>query len=360
MAVSKALITAGAELETRADIELPLETIRGSTPLHLAAIIGLHEMMVLLIDSGASVASRLHTEETLLYISARYGRLEDVRVLLRAKADPLVYVGVDSPMNVAAHMGYLSVVHELVQQFGIDGCVCDGGTRALEAAAAQKHVHVVAFLCYTGVVDNHGRALCAAVQHRNEAGVKLLLRLQAAHFKNSTRAYVDIEHTHEEYAGPRTPLLLSFNIGRFYSPRMTRLLVDASVDTESVIRFETNEGVIITTTPTEVGAMALDKLHKTKFDRDALDGIRGVMRLLHQVDAVHAVSWLWPTCVDIGRATEDKSKKKSSAIVRMLPLLKRRATKPPRVLLSALSRFVCVMSAGLVHELCFFVLRAMH
>ncbi|CAN0290065.1 unnamed protein product, partial [Scytosiphon promiscuus] len=55
-------------------------------------------------------------------------------------------------------------------------------------------------------------------------------------------------------------------------------------------------------------------------------GLKGVIRL--QVDAVHAISWCWPSAFE-----------KSTPIVRMLPGLKRRATKP-RMLLAALSRCV--------------------
>ncbi|CAM9555550.1 unnamed protein product [Ectocarpus fasciculatus] len=56
----------------------------------------------------------------------------------------------------------------------------------------------------------------------------------------------------------------------------------------------------------------------------------GMVMLIHagaNVDAVHATSWCWPSALE-----------KSTPIVRMLPGLKRRATKP-RVLLAALSRY---------------------
>ncbi|CAM9257721.1 unnamed protein product, partial [Ectocarpus sp. 13 AM-2016] len=56
----------------------------------------------------------------------------------------------------------------------------------------------------------------------------------------------------------------------------------------------------------------------------------GMVMLIHagaNVDAVHAMSWCWPSALE-----------KSTPIVRMLSGLKRRATKP-RVLLAALSRY---------------------
>ncbi|CAM9419875.1 unnamed protein product [Ectocarpus sp. 8 AP-2014] len=55
-----------------------------------------------------------------------------------------------------------------------------------------------------------------------------------------------------------------------------------------------------------------------------------MVMLIHEganVDAVHATSWCWPSALE-----------KSTPIVRMLPGLKCRATKP-RVLLAALSRY---------------------
>lgn len=71
-------------------------------------------------------------------------------------------------------------------------------------------------------------------------------------------------------------------------------------------------------------------LWETEWDasEDVEFGLKGVIRLLKQVDAVHAISWCWPSALE-----------KSTPIVRMLPVLKRRATKP-RVLLAALSRCV--------------------
>ncbi|CAM9321365.1 unnamed protein product [Ectocarpus sp. 8 AP-2014] len=54
---------------------------------------------------------------------------------------------------------------------------------------------------------------------------------------------------------------------------------------------------------------------------------KGMMMLIH-ADVVHATSWCWPSALE-----------KSTPIVRMLPGLKRRATKPG-VLLAALSRYI--------------------
>ena len=80
-----------------------------------------------------------------------------------------------------------------------------------------------------------------------------------------------------------------------------------------------------------------------KVHREFVGGLKGVIRLLQQVEAVHAVSWLWH--IETGRPAEGKPQKKSASIVRMLSLLKKRVAKP-RVLLAALSRCVVLNYSG--------------
>ncbi|CAM9419949.1 unnamed protein product, partial [Ectocarpus sp. 8 AP-2014] len=139
------------------------------TPLHVAAAKGFHKGMVMLIHEGANVDSEQESGATPLYISARQGRLEYVKVLVGAKANPLL------PAYDGERLSRLEVVRELVQRFGIDGCSRDGGTQALVEAACHNQVDVVTFLLDNGVVDAEGIALCAAVEGRREECIKLLL-----------------------------------------------------------------------------------------------------------------------------------------------------------------------------------------
>ncbi|CAN0105571.1 unnamed protein product, partial [Pylaiella littoralis] len=318
LAVSKALIKAGADVEA-----LGVD----GTPLHVAAAEGFHEGMVVLIHAGANVDSEQESGATTLYISARQGRLDDVRVLVGAKANPLLpaYDGESLPLDAAAENGNLEVVRELVQRFGIDGCSLDGGTQALVEAASQNQVDIVTFLFDNGAVDAEGIALCAAVEGRREECIKLLAN-------TSTRAYANMAHdsTLPMYSNQLfqdTPLVSAFELGGFYSPRITRLLLDAGADVASRVRYERIEGDVMHDTPLAIAASILP-LWGTEWDasEDVEFGLKGVIRLLKQVDAVHAISWCWPSALE-----------KSTPIVRMLPGLKRRATKP-RVLLAALSR----------------------
>lgn len=114
LAVSKAPIKAGADLGAKADFFLARpKTIQGHTPLHLAAGEGFCEGMVALIDVGANVNSRLNNGATPLHLSASCGKLEAVNILLWAKANPLLPVGISLPFDVAAQEGHLGVMHEL-------------------------------------------------------------------------------------------------------------------------------------------------------------------------------------------------------------------------------------------------------
>ena len=128
-----------------------------------------------------------------------------------------------------------------------------------------------------------------------------------------------------------TPLVSAFELGGFYSPRITRLLLDAGADVATRVRYEGIEGDRVMHDTLLAIAESILPLWETygESSEDVEFGLKGVIRLLKQVDAVHAISWCWPNALE-----------KSTPIVRMLPGLERRATKP-RVVLAALSR--CVM-----------------
>lgn len=339
LAVSKDLIEAGADLEARpGGID---------TPLHLAAATGFCQGMVLLIDAGAKVDSGLDDGSTPLYEAARNGRLGAVRVLLRANAGPSLSEYGSLPLHTAVYNGHLTVVRELVYWYGIDRCTSDGGVLALVEAASRKHVHIVTFLCNAGVVDTKAIALCAAVDACSETCVKLLMRRQGGNANTSTRAYVSMDHgtlpeSYDEFVFQDTPLVSTFDLGSFHAPKFARLLLEAGADATSGIRFpcdsdegEEDEGFI--GTPMELATSYYRRFSSMEVHHEMVLGLKGVMRLLRQEEAVHAVSWTWP--IDTGRSGDRASRKKSTSIVCMLPLLKRRAAKP-RVLSAAISRCV--------------------
>lgn len=253
------------------------------------------------------------------------------------------------PLDVAARNGHLEVVRELVDRVGINGCTSAGGESALIEAASLQHANVVAFLCDVDVVDTDGSALGSAVEGKSEECVKLLLRHRGGHGNISAYTYMNIP---QRLGLLGSPLACTFCLGGFYSPRIARLLIEAGADTTSDVLVEDNDGDndggIVKATPTHLAEMVLRRGLGTddttgEDGAEILDGLRLVIRLLHQVSAVHANSWLWPRdfpIVGIGGAAQEKSEKKSTpTIVRMLPpVLKRRATRKPRMLMAALSR----------------------
>ncbi|CAM9961801.1 unnamed protein product, partial [Pylaiella littoralis] len=333
LAVSKDLIEAGADLEARpGGID---------TPLHVAATKGFCQEMKPLMDS------RVDDGATPLFEVAKDGRLEGVKILLRANANPLSSAYGSLPLYMAVYNGHLEVVRELVHWYGIDRCTSDGGALALTTAASRKHVDIVTFLCDAGVVDKEGVALCAAIEGCSEACVYLLLRRQGGNANTVTRAYVNMAHgtlpeTYDDFVFQETPLVSTFNLGSFHAPRFARLLLEAGADATSGVRFpcdsdegEEDEGFI--GTPLDLATSYFRRFSPMRVHREMVLGLKGVIRLLRQEEAVHAVSWAWP--IDTGRSAERASRKKSTSIARMLPLLKRRAAKP-RVLLAAMSRCV--------------------
>ncbi|CAM9257797.1 unnamed protein product, partial [Ectocarpus sp. 13 AM-2016] len=138
LAVSKDLIEAGADLEARPGGVY-------DTPLHVAATKGFCQGMVVLMDS------RLDDGSTPLFVAASDGRLEAVKILLRASANPLLSAYGSLPLYMAVYNGHLKVVSELVHWYGVDRCTSDGGALALATAASRKHVDIVTFLCDAGV-----------------------------------------------------------------------------------------------------------------------------------------------------------------------------------------------------------------
>ncbi|CAM9937343.1 unnamed protein product, partial [Ectocarpus sp. 8 AP-2014] len=143
LAVSKDLIEAGADLEARPGGVY-------DTPLHVAATKGFCQGMVVLIDAGANVDSRLDGGSTPLFEAAKDGRLEAVKILLRANANPLLSAYGSLPLHTAVYNGHLKVVRELVHWYGTDRCTSDGGVLALVTAASRKQVDIVTFLCDAG------------------------------------------------------------------------------------------------------------------------------------------------------------------------------------------------------------------
>ncbi len=329
--VSKMLMEAGADLEAA--------TTFGYTPLHMAAGGGHLVVMDVLIDAGANPNSRRLGGSTPLYLAAQNGHKDAVKVLLRAKANPLLTRAESAfgrtyvPFDIAAEYGHLEVVRELMHQFGIEGCCgASGGVQALVLAAMNQHVDIMAALMEAGVVDN-GMALAAAATNRREQSMIFLL--QQMKEGDDVAAYVNSRDYHGD-----TPVLYAIHGSSPPSPRIVRLLVDAGADTRSAIR------VTNTVSKTPLALVSLMLREKKILGKDATEEqllkLKGTRRLLLRVEAIHAVSFLWPVDVPSIVAAEEGAIQPVASptpLRTMLPILRRRARKP-RMLLAALFRCV--------------------
>lgn len=312
---------------------------KGSTALHHCAGGGHSEVVGVLIEAGANPNSRRLDGGTPMYMAALYGQLDTVKVLLREGADPLLtaeYVhsnGSVVPLDAAARLGHSEVARELIQQRGMGGCGgASGGAEALSAAAGGQHVDILRMLTDAGVTDTGREALFAAALNGRPESLKFLLN----HMNRASatgRAYIN-------FRGPGniTPLLLCVWGCRQGSPRTVRLLIDAGADTAGQVMHGD--------TPLNyVGSCLRDKTVKGGEDatQEQLRRLEAMRRLLMQVEAVHAISWLWPkAALRITPGAVDSPRKMNAnptPLTAMLPTLRRRAGRPT-VLVAALARWV--------------------
>ena len=344
--VAKLLVRAGANMEAGDS--------QGDTPLNDAAERGQYEVMRALIEAGANVNCRGLDGSTPLFIAAQLGHVEAVRVLLQGGANPQlvnreVYGKPYGCLDVAAQNGHPKVIRELVQHRGIEGCGgASRGNIALEAASQHERLEIMGLLLGAGVVDT-GQALGTAAGTGSEASVKYLLQ-QKKEAAGRRRAYAN-------FRDPDGLTAMSNCIGFSYfvcpSPRILRLLVDAGGDTRSKARLVDRKGAVAFH-GTLVALAARNLREKKVGEKDAteeqLNRLEGIRRLLLRVDAVHALSWLWPSSIGAPLFVHSPEAKggatavTATAITGMLPALRRRARRP-KVLVAALFRWVPMCSA---------------
>ncbi|CAN0135695.1 unnamed protein product [Pylaiella littoralis] len=314
-----------AKMLVEARVGLDPTTSDGTTPLHLAAQRGHVDVVTMLIDAGANVDSRMLDGATPLYLAAGRGHANAIRVLLRAKANPLLTSflgGAFVPLDMAAQDGHTEVVRELVQQVGIKGCGGrSGGAEALRLAAEEQHMGIMAILTEAGVRDTRtAAALSGATEYGRTAAVKFLLCQQKT---SAQSAYVNARDPNGA-----SPLLSSIAGCRPSSPRIVRLLIDAGAGLTS---FQ-NMGNCVGwgRSPLELTTCMLrDKIvEETRATEEQLQTLEAIRSLLLRVEAVYAVSWLWPSDVrPTGQAAEGTSgtKTPSAQLRMMLPVLRRRS-----------------------------------
>lgn len=367
IAVTKMLLKAGGE---RA-MALSGALVR---PLRVATEQGQAEAIKVLIEAGADVNAREPGGEYPLFSAAAGGYVGAVRELLRAKADPLLSVpNADGdeylPLGIAAHGGHLEVVRELLQQVGIDACGGPSrGYRALCSAAQENHVDIMRALTGAGVADMGDILNCAAGDGL-EGPVKFLIGHQAGKFIGGRSGYLNYRN-----AFGSTPLLSSIFFCKPNSPRIVQLLIEAGANATFVVRLMTEpSNKFIPGVPVGGGVLGEyyfkdtplaftncrlrdKKVRGEDATKQQLRTLEAVRRLLMRVEAVGALSWLWPGSVAAADAAAAKvvvstramrtstkiaATAAAAAPLRVeLPILRRGRTDRRGAMLAALFRWV--------------------
>ena len=337
---------ASAVLLVKAGSDLHVADHRtGCTALHLAGFCGHSALVRMLIEAGANPDARAPDGATPLFQAALSGHLGAVAQLVRAKANPLLAMTngreVTYPLDAAALNGHLAIVRMLVQEHGLGGCCGhSGGVHALRLAGEKQREDVLAYLTDAGVVDT-GIALVIAAEHGRERSVKFLLRQQEGRAPSGLAAYVNAR----AFAG-RTALFSSVLFCGQAFPRVVRRLIDAGADTSLKGPIGDSFGrTVLSITPLAVVVRTLAEkvdMDGAAVTEDHLQRVEAIRRLLLRVEAVRAVSWLWPgdgvgPCVP--RPAPQTGARRTAArtptpLARMLPILRRRAARRGVVLAS--------------------------
>lgn len=94
----------------------------------------------------------------------------------------------------------------------------------------------------------------------------------------------------------RTPLVCTIEACGSSSPRIARFLIDAGADTKSAV-LVTKSGEWTTSRDTPLGfatpSLRQNKVGGENATEEQLRSLNAIHRLLSQVEALHAVSWLW-------------------------------------------------------------------
>lgn len=200
------------------------------------------------------------------------------------------------------------MVRHLLQYAGIVGCGgASVGVDALRLAAQFQHVDIMTMLIEAGVA-NTTKALIIAAGYGRARAIKLILERHGGEAAGLA-AYVNDTKDHLG----RTALLSSIDTygDQSGSSRVVRLLIDAGADTTSAAPFEsTGNLVVYNDTPLEYASRILheEAIGGKPTTEEQLNALEGMRRLLLRVDAVHAVSWSWPSEVScICHATAEDS-----------------------------------------------------
>ena len=136
------------------DVNAPLSELQ-STALHVAAIEGFNEIVMLLLANNADPNVCDHNGATAIIHACENGHSEIVKLLLQANADPNIAettIG-ENALYVASAHGYASIVDLLLKSGADPNFTTSEGATPLHAAADGNHIEVVKAILNSELVD---------------------------------------------------------------------------------------------------------------------------------------------------------------------------------------------------------------
>lgn len=137
----------------------------GSSPLHVAALHGRADLILLLVKHGASVGARDTSQAVPLHLACQQGHFQVVKCLLESNAKPNKKdISGNTPLIHACSRGHHEVAALLLQHGASINASNNKGNTALHEAVIERHVFVVELLLLHGAsVQVLNKRQCTAI-----------------------------------------------------------------------------------------------------------------------------------------------------------------------------------------------------